>query len=86
MAKTNSTSTRAAKSKAPALHAAANGRFLRRTFLKSSSRVATGLEEENASLDAITSETNELASSLKETATQAGSVAEFERGNRLVRQ
>src|ERR1700759_1290605 len=37
-------------------------------------RVATGLEQENVALDAITGETNELASSLKETAAQAVSL------------
>src|SRR5690242_4359724 len=39
-------------------------------------QVGSGLENESVTLDAIVSETNELASSLKETATQAGSVAD----------
>src|SRR5688572_15046402 len=38
-------------------------------------RVANALKNENASLDGIGSETNELARSLKDTAAQAASVA-----------
>ena len=75
MAKSNSISQRAKKVQPPSPpHTVVNGGSSN-GMLELISRVTAGLEEQNSSLDAITGETNELASSLKETANLVGSVA-----------
>src|SRR3954470_14241631 len=74
MAKKNSSNNRTPKN-GSMVPAAKNRNGVSGGVFETVTRLASGLENENVSLDAITSEANELTSSLKQTATQAASVA-----------